>query len=409
MSVSASTAVDSLPPKDLAQAVHHQRARKAHRTPHRRRCRTACRAHSLRWPARALRRPKTVSLSFKQTVTSARFKAIGLEELADRSGYTKLCWNIDAKVGATSVWCATRARQTAAWKLTGKRKGVKVRIGRNSALLIVDPQLAGLTPGLYKWNLAITPCQGAPTSASGATDATPPAACSVKYPKSGGQSVRIHSLVPVGCKVKGAAQVNRGPRGKKIALTFDDGPAPDTTQFLDKLKSLNVHATFFMLGEQVSGKGALLKRMMREGHELANHSWSHSDLSGGGDAATQTITRTNRAIERASGFRPCLMRPPSGSTSGDLVGRVRAQHMTSILWDVDPQDWRAPGTGVIVNTILSQTRGGSIILEHDGGGPRGQTLAALPQYVRTLKARGYKFVTVSELLGYKTTYKLAGS
>jgi peptidoglycan/xylan/chitin deacetylase (PgdA/CDA1 family) len=101
------------------------------------------------------------------------------------------------------------------------------------------------------------------------------------------------------------------------------------------------------------------------------------------------------------------MRPPYGSTGGDLVSRVRAQHMTSVLWDVDPQDWRTPGTGVIVNTIRSQTRAGSIILEHDGGGNRSQTLSALPQYVRTLKSRGYKFVTVSELLGYKTVYKLA--
>jgi peptidoglycan/xylan/chitin deacetylase (PgdA/CDA1 family) len=146
--------------------------------------------------------------------------------------------------------------------------------------------------------------------------------------------------------------------------------------------------------------------MMAEGHELANHSWNHADLSAGGGAATQQIVNTNRAIERESGFKPCLMRPPYGATSGSLVSAVRAQHMTSILWDVDPQDWRTPGTGTIVKTIRSQTRGGSIILEHDGGGNRSQTLAALPQYVHTLKSRGYKFVTVSELLGYKTTYKL---
>ncbi|MBJ7458583.1 MAG: polysaccharide deacetylase family protein [Thermoleophilaceae bacterium] len=348
-----------------------------------------------------------VSLTFKQSVASAHFKAIGLEELANESGYTKLCWNIQARAGEPNVWCVTRARQSAAWKLTGKRKGVKVRIDRNSALLAVDPQLAGLTPGRYKWNLAITPCQGAPTSATGATAATPPVGCAVKYPKSGGQNIRIRSLQPVGCKIKGASQVTRGPRGKKIALTFDDGPAPGTTQFLRKLESLKVRATFFMVGQQVAGNSALLKRMLREGHELANHSWDHSDLGGGGGAATRQITRTNRSIVRASGFRPCVMRPPYGSTSRSLVSRVRAQHMTSILWDVDPQDWRSPGTGVIVNTIRGQTRGGSIILEHDGGGPRGQTLAALPQYVRTLKARGYEFVTVSELLGYRTTFKLA--
>jgi peptidoglycan/xylan/chitin deacetylase (PgdA/CDA1 family) len=347
-----------------------------------------------------------VSLTYKQSVTSAHFKAIGLTELANDSGYTKLCWQITPKGDDAKEWCVSRSSQSAAWKLTGKRTGVKVRVSGNTALLSVNPQTAGLAPGLYKWSLAITPCQSAPTSATGATAAAPAADCAVKYPKEGGQSIRIHSLVPVGCKVKGASQVSRGPRGKKIALTFDDGPAPDTTQFLDKLKSLKIHATFFMIGQQVGGHGALLKRMMAEGHELANHSWNHANLGGGGGGATQQITSTNRAIQRASGFRPCLMRPPYGSTGGDLVHRVRAQHMTSILWDVDPQDWRTPGTGVIVNTIRGQTRGGSIILEHDGGGNRSQTLAALPQYVRTLKSRGYKFVTVSELLGYKTTYKL---
>jgi peptidoglycan/xylan/chitin deacetylase (PgdA/CDA1 family) len=352
-----------------------------------------------------------VSLTYKQSVASAHFKVIGLSELASGSGYTKVCWRIDAKQGAANSWCVKRASQTAAWKLIGKRTGVKVRVSADTALLAVDPQVAGLAPGLYKWSVAITPCQAEPAGSTGTTGpsaAAPPADCEVVYPKQSGQTIRVNSVQPVGCRVKGASQVSVGPRsGKKIALTFDDGPAADTPQFLNELKHLKIHATFFMIGQQVGGHGAVLKRMMAEGHELANHSWNHADLGGGGSGATQQITSTNRAIQRASGFKPCLMRPPYGSTGGDLVSRVRAQHMTSVLWDVDPQDWRTPGTGVIVNTIRSQTRAGSIILEHDGGGNRSQTLAALPQYVRTLKSRGYKFVTVSELLGYKTVYKLA--
>jgi peptidoglycan/xylan/chitin deacetylase (PgdA/CDA1 family) len=357
----------------------------------------------------------SAELSYKQSVTSAHFKASGLAELADGSGYSKLCWNIAAKAGATSIWCVKRTSQTGTWRLTGKRTGVKVRVAGDTALLAVDPQLAGLAAGLYKWDIAITPCQPDPTgatgssSATGATAAAPDPTCAVHYPKSSSQTIRIRGLQPVGCSIKGPAQVTAGPRsGKKIALTFDDGPAPDTGQFLNELKHLKIHATFFMIGQQVAGHGALLKRMMAEGHELANHSWNHANLGGGGGAATQQITSTNRAIFRASGFRPCLMRPPYGSTGSDLVRRVRSQHMTSVLWDVDPKDWSTPGTGTIVNTIRGQTHAGSIILEHDGGGPRGQTLAALPQYVRTLKSRGYKFVTVNELLGYKTTYKLAG-
>jgi peptidoglycan/xylan/chitin deacetylase (PgdA/CDA1 family) len=350
-----------------------------------------------------------VSLSYKQSVASAHFKAVGLEELAKGSGYSRICWRIDAKSGKTHEWCVARTSKNGTWRLAGKREGVKVRIDSGSALLAVDPQEAGLEPGLYKWNIAVTPCVAPPPSPTGATAALPPPECAVKYPRAGADTIRIRSLVPVGCRVKGAAQVSSGPRGnKKIAVTFDDGPAPDTTQFLNKLKSLKIKATFFMIGQQVPSNGALLKRMTREGHELANHSWNHANLSAGGGMAHDQIVSTNRAIKRASGFTPCLMRPPEGATSAGLIGTVRSLKMTSVLWDVDPQDWRYPGTGSIVQTIRSQSHGGSIIVEHDGGGPRGQTLAALPQYVATLKARGYKFVTVSELLGYKTKYKLAG-
>jgi peptidoglycan/xylan/chitin deacetylase (PgdA/CDA1 family) len=114
----------------------------------------------------------------------------------------------------------------------------------------------------------------------------------------------------------------------------------------------------------------------------------------------------NAAIRRATGFTPCLFRPPYGSTSADLVSRANAQGMTSVLWSVDPLDWRTPGTGSIVSTVLRQASGGAIILSHDGGGPRSQTLAALPQIVRTLKGRGYKFVTLTDLLGYPERIKL---
>ena len=140
--------------------------------------------------------------------------------------------------------------------------------------------------------------------------------------------------------------------------------------------------------------------MLREGNMVANHSWNHADLGGGGAGASTQLRDTNAAIRRATGFTPCLFRPPYGSTGADLVSRVNQQGMTSVLWSVDPLDWRTPGTGSIVSTVVGQTQGGGIILSHDGGGPRSQTLAALPQIVRGLKGRGYKFVTLTDLLGY---------
>lgn len=345
-------------------------------------------------------------LDYKQSVASAHFKASNLDQLESGSPFTKICWRLTPrKRGTERTWCARRETPSARWQLSPARRGARIRVDQDSALLAIRPSVAGVPTGLYRWSLSISDpdCAEAPTGPTSTESG-----CELRFPSSGGKAIRIRGLVPAGCKAKGAAQVSRGPaRGRRIALTFDDGPNAYTPQFLKSLRRLHVKATFFMIGQQVPGKGALLKRMMRDGHELANHSWSHANLGGGGAGATSQLTSTNRAIKRASGFRPCVMRPPYGSTGGDLVRRVRAQGMRSILWDVDPQDWRTPGVGTIVGTILRQTRPGSIILEHDGGGPRGQTLAAVPQYVRTLKARGYKFVTVSELLGYRTTYRLA--
>ncbi len=340
---------------------------------------------------------------YRQSVTSMQLTAAQLDALKT-TGQLEVCWVLAHKAGKTREWCAERKSLRGAWRLTGKKKGAKLHINRTSAQLALVPKEAGIEPGLYRWSFTASSCD-----ADAAAEPSAPTAdtCSTRLPKSGGQSIRVLGLKPVGCKVKGAAQVRIGPRrGKKVALTFDDGPAPITAQVLNTLKHLNVKATFFMTGQLVGNRREVVRRMLREGHEPANHSWNHADLGAGGAAATAQIRNTNHAIMRAAGFKPCVMRPPYGSTSSDLVRRIRAEGMTSILWDVDPLDWRTPGAGTIAQIIRSRTRAGSIILEHDGGGPRGQTLAAIPNYVRSLKARGYKFVTVSELLGYRTKYRL---
>jgi peptidoglycan-N-acetylglucosamine deacetylase len=211
--------------------------------------------------------------------------------------------------------------------------------------------------------------------------------------------------VPTGCRATGASVRTHGPTNRKVvALTFDDGPAPITGRFLDLMEREQVPGTFFMLGSQVGGRQTMLKRMLAAGFELANHSWSHADLGRNPGRAPGEIRSTNAIIRRASGYTPCLFRPPYGSIGGGLAGAARGQGMLSILWDVDPQDWRTPGAGAIAARILSATRPGSIILMHDGGGPRGQTLFALGTVIRTLKARGYRFKTVSDLLGLRPTF-----
>ena len=116
------------------------------------------------------------------------------------------------------------------------------------------------------------------------------------------------------------------------------------------------------------------------------------------------LPKTTAAIEQAAGYRPCVFRPPYGAQDRSVVDTALSQNLTTIVWDVDPADWSRPGMGAIISNVLANARNGSIVLMHDGGGPRGETLAALPAIIDTLRARGYGFVTVPELLGYSNTY-----
>lgn len=251
-----------------------------------------------------------------------------------------------------------------------------------------------LTVGRHDWQ-AVSHWQDTGTCMPVTPDVSP---CEDLLPDGGAVPLRIAPDRVVGCAFRGARQVRRGS-GNTIALTFDDGPAAITSQFVDVLEREQVPATFFVLGKQVPGRAALLRRMLADGDMIGNHSFSHPLLSGGGPFAASELRRTQAAIEQATGFTPCLFRPPYGGTSSALVATAAQQHLTSVLWDVDPNDWKTPGTGAITATILRQARAGSIVLSHDGGGPRGQTLAALPAVIHEFKRRGYRFVTVADMLG----------
>jgi peptidoglycan-N-acetylglucosamine deacetylase len=168
---------------------------------------------------------------------------------------------------------------------------------------------------------------------------------------------------------------------------------------MDVLRRKKVKATFFMLGDLVSRDPSAARRVLAAGHELANHSSTHSLLPGYSD-----IGRASRTIRRATGFKPCLFRPPYGALNSSVVGNVRELGMKSVLWDVDTSDWSTPGTGAI-QARISGAGPGSIVLMHDGGGPRSQTVAALPGAIHNLRARGFRFVTVTKLLGNRFIYR----
>jgi peptidoglycan/xylan/chitin deacetylase (PgdA/CDA1 family) len=204
----------------------------------------------------------------------------------------------------------------------------------------------------------------------------------------------------IGCTPAGPSYITNGPRTRKlVALTFDDGPSSYTPGFLDVLRRKRARGTFFMLGQQVAPNAALVRRMLAEGHELADHTWSHPNVSAGGSAASGQITSTANAIQAASGFRPCHFRAPYGAVGQGLISLARTLGFTTVQWDVDTNDWQLPGADAVYARVVNNVRPGSIVLMHDGGGPRSQGLAALPRIIDTLKARGYRLVTVAELTG----------
>lgn len=199
-----------------------------------------------------------------------------------------------------------------------------------------------------------------------------------------------------------STNVRTGPTARKrIALTFDDGPSAYTPRVLDVLEDAGIPATFFVVGRNVAGREEILKRMLADGSVIANHSFTHVDLSKASAAALAQIDDTQEAIEMATGFRPCLLRPPYGLTSRRLLRALPRRHLTSTLWSVNPRDFTRPGTAAIRRRVLAGVKPGSIVLVHDGGGDRSQTLAAIPSIIGTLKARGYTFVTATELLGLR--------
>jgi peptidoglycan-N-acetylglucosamine deacetylase len=215
---------------------------------------------------------------------------------------------------------------------------------------------------------------------------------------------------PAGWEVAYASAVVRtlpaDSPARRVALTFDDGPNPPTTgRILDLLKRYHARGTFFVLGQGMRPLASTLRRTASEGHEIGLHSWHHDLFLRKSDAWIRAdLTRCQKTLA-SLGLPPARwFRPTYGAHSArtDRVARSLGLHIA--LWDIDPFDWRRPGAGVIYNRIISRVHSGDIILMHDGGGPRSQTVAALEQLLKTLSARGYEFVTLSDLEGIESPF-----
>lgn len=194
---------------------------------------------------------------------------------------------------------------------------------------------------------------------------------------------------------------------KLIALTFDDGPWPESSrQILEILNANDAHATFFVIGNQCKDNATVLKQIADAGNQIATHSYDHADGSGQGVNMTfmstdEQIAEVNKgfeAIEDVLGYQVSrIMRAPGGNYYGPMVETLASYVTAEIGWDVDTLDWSRPGVDKIVERILS-VQPGQIVLMHDGGGERSQTVEALRIALPQLKERGYRFVTIDELL-----------
>jgi peptidoglycan/xylan/chitin deacetylase (PgdA/CDA1 family) len=195
------------------------------------------------------------------------------------------------------------------------------------------------------------------------------------------------------------AVTSGGSKGKELALTFDDGPGPYTQQLVATLNTLHVHATFFAIGEEERYFSAGSSLELRSGDVIGDHTETHPMLASlsAHDQREQLVEQIAR-IELLDGPRPRLFRPPYGSFNATTFHLLHALHMLMILWSTDTEDYRLPGVAAIVHNALAGAHPGAIILMHDAGGNRSETIAALPAIIQGLRRRGLEPVTIPRLL-----------
>ncbi|MEH2160607.1 MAG: polysaccharide deacetylase family protein [Nostoc sp.] len=188
---------------------------------------------------------------------------------------------------------------------------------------------------------------------------------------------------------------------KVIALTFDDGPGPkNTEQVLEILKKNNIKATFFMLGEMVKYFPKVAKQVAADGHVIGNHTWHHWYFKMDAATAASEIDRTADIIYKTTGEKTTLFRPPGGFLNNGLAQYARNEKYAVMMWSEQSGDAerRSPQVPMLVKNVLKYAKPGAIVLMHDGGGNRSRSVKALPEMIAGLKAQGYRFVTIPELL-----------
>jgi peptidoglycan-N-acetylglucosamine deacetylase len=214
-------------------------------------------------------------------------------------------------------------------------------------------------------------------------------------------SIPMNFDVPKNFQAKTIKNVPVPVTDKVIALTFDDGPWPETTEeILATLKQENVKATFYMIGQPLISFPEIGKRVLAEGHIIANHTLHHWYHKMSPLVAQREIEDTAKIIKEVLNVETAYFRPPGGALNNGLVEYARQHNQSINMWSVDSGDShpRRPTPEAMVKTVLAQATPGGIVLMHDGGGSHTNTAKALPHMIAKLRAQGYKFVTIPELL-----------
>jgi peptidoglycan/xylan/chitin deacetylase (PgdA/CDA1 family) len=188
-------------------------------------------------------------------------------------------------------------------------------------------------------------------------------------------------------------------RRREVALTFDDGPSPFTPQILTILRREHAPATFFQIGRNARQYPDLAREVLATGLPIGDHTETHPPLAGLSSAQQRSeIIGGAKSVQSYGAPYPRLFRPPYGSFNGATVKLARGRRMLMVMWTVDTRDFSQPGAHKIIFTAISGAKPGAIILMHDGGGPRAQTVAALPRIIHVLRRRHFRLVTVPQLV-----------
>ncbi len=184
--------------------------------------------------------------------------------------------------------------------------------------------------------------------------------------------------------------------GKAIYLTFDDGPSSaHTRRVLELLDQYDAKATFFQVGEEAAARPQLTRAVVERGHALGNHTWNHKDLRKlSRRAVSHQINRTSAVLGRISGRPVTCLRPPYGAKNARVKAVIRSKKLAMKLWDIDPRDWKRPGAAAIAKKVVSKAHPSAVVLMHDGGGNRSQSVKALKRILEALGEKGYRFETL---------------